>query len=109
MIPTPYHRCPSCLTPGTCDVASRCRAQHCTLDDPGRCVVPHSCARLGCGDAGRTNIAGLVESGEIVTVRPGPVLHLWRDGQQVAAMRLTVPAALSLASRLLDEVVRVQR
>jgi hypothetical protein len=29
----------------------------------------------------------------LVTVRPGPVLHLWQDGRQIAAVPLDPPAA----------------
>lgn len=38
---------------------------------------------------------------QLITVRPGPVLHVWREGQQVAAVRLTPSAALCLAADLL--------
>lgn len=40
----------------------------------------------------------------LATVRPGPVLHLWQDGREVAAMPLTPSAALRLASDLLRAV-----
>ena len=40
----------------------------------------------------------------LVTVRPGPVLHVWRDGQEVAAVPLDMHAALALVERLLREV-----
>lgn len=37
----------------------------------------------------------------LVTVRPGPVLHVWQDGLQVVAIPLTPSAALCLAADLL--------
>jgi hypothetical protein len=43
-------------------------------------------------------------TGLLVTIRPGPVLHLWQDGQEVAAVPLDTPAALELAAALLREV-----
>jgi hypothetical protein len=43
-------------------------------------------------------------TGVLVTVRPGPVLHLWQDGRQIAAVPLDTPAALALAESLLREV-----
>ena len=36
----------------------------------------------------------------LITIRPGPVLHVWRDGQEVAQVALTTPAALSLLADL---------
>lgn len=40
----------------------------------------------------------------LVTLRPGPVLHVWQDGQQVAAITLAPSAALCLAADLLRVV-----
>jgi hypothetical protein len=40
----------------------------------------------------------------LATIRPGPTLHLWRDGVEVAAVTLTPHAALALAESLLREV-----
>ncbi|WP_134724822.1 hypothetical protein [Paracoccus luteus] len=37
----------------------------------------------------------------LVTVRPGPVLHGWQDGQQVVAVHLGTRAALIIAADLL--------
>lgn len=37
----------------------------------------------------------------LVTVRPGPVLHVWREGAEVAAVPLDHFAALTLAADLL--------
>jgi hypothetical protein len=40
----------------------------------------------------------------LVTVRPGPVLHLWQDGREVARVALDTPAALALIAALAAEV-----
>ncbi|MBT0781184.1 hypothetical protein [Paracoccus sp. pheM1] len=40
----------------------------------------------------------------LVTLRPGPVLHVWQDGRQVVAIPLTPSAALCLAADLLRAV-----
>ncbi|MBB4206428.1 hypothetical protein [Roseinatronobacter bogoriensis] len=40
----------------------------------------------------------------LVTIRPGPVLHVWRDGQEVAQVTLTIPAALTLLADLAQAV-----
>ena len=37
----------------------------------------------------------------LITIRPGPVLHVWQDGAEVAAVPLTPSAALRLAADLL--------
>lgn len=37
----------------------------------------------------------------LVTIRPGPVLHVWRDGKEVIAVPLSWRAAVVLASDLL--------
>jgi hypothetical protein len=39
-----------------------------------------------------------------ITIRPGPVLHIWRDGAEVAAVPLSPSAALSIASDLLAAI-----
>ncbi|TQM93553.1 hypothetical protein [Roseinatronobacter monicus] len=36
----------------------------------------------------------------LVTVRPGPVLHIWRDGIEVAQVTLSSTAALALLADL---------
>ena len=36
----------------------------------------------------------------LVTVRPGPVLHIWKDGQEVAQVTLSARAALTLLADL---------
>ncbi|MBB4207360.1 hypothetical protein [Roseinatronobacter bogoriensis] len=36
----------------------------------------------------------------LVTIRPGPVLHVWKDGQEVAQVKLSIPAALTLLADL---------
>jgi hypothetical protein len=40
----------------------------------------------------------------LLTVRPGPVLHLWHDGREVARVALEPPAALALIAALAAEV-----
>lgn len=37
----------------------------------------------------------------IVTVRPGPVLHVWQNGRQVAAVALTAAATVTLCRDLM--------
>jgi hypothetical protein len=39
----------------------------------------------------------------LLTIRPGPVLHIWRDGGEVARVPLDTHAALALAESLLRE------
>jgi hypothetical protein len=41
---------------------------------------------------------GHAMTGVLVTVRPGPVLHLWQDGREAARVPLDTPAALELAA-----------
>jgi len=38
----------------------------------------------------------------IITIRPGPVLHVFRDGVEVVAVPLTASAALSLLKDLAE-------
>jgi len=40
----------------------------------------------------------------LITIRPGPVLHVWRDGVEVARVPLTIPQALGLIRDLLGHV-----
>ena len=40
----------------------------------------------------------------LVTIRPGPVLHVWRDGVEVAQVPLTIPQALGLMHDLLGAI-----
>jgi hypothetical protein len=40
----------------------------------------------------------------LATVRPGPVLHVWRDGQEVARLPLDLHSALALVEAILREV-----
>jgi hypothetical protein len=42
----------------------------------------------------------------LVTVRPGPVMHIWQDGKEIAAVPLSWRAAIVLASDLLREIRR---
>ena len=44
----------------------------------------------------------------LLTVRPGPVLHIWRDGQEVARVPLDLHGALTLAADLLAATARAQ-
>lgn len=37
----------------------------------------------------------------LVTIRPGPVLHVWRDGVELVAVPLSPNAALTLARGIL--------
>ena len=37
----------------------------------------------------------------LATIRPGPVLHVWRDGAELAAVPLSPNAALTLARDIL--------
>jgi hypothetical protein len=40
----------------------------------------------------------------LLTIRPGPALHLWQDGREVARVPLDLHAALALAEALLREL-----
>ncbi len=40
----------------------------------------------------------------LVTIRPGPVLHVWRDGQEVAQVALSMRAALTLLADLAQAI-----
>jgi len=42
----------------------------------------------------------------LVTVRPGPVLHVWRDGAELAAVPLSRSATLELIGALCRENLR---
>jgi hypothetical protein len=42
----------------------------------------------------------------LITIRPGPTVHVWQDGKEVAAVALSPIAALYVASRLLAEAAR---
>jgi hypothetical protein len=48
-------------------------------------------------------------TGVLVTVRPGPTLHLWQGGREVAAVPLDLHGALALVEALLREVRAAQR
>lgn len=37
----------------------------------------------------------------LLTIRPGPVVHVWRDGAEVAADQLSPSTAITLARDLL--------
>ena len=40
----------------------------------------------------------------LITIRPGPVLHVWRDGVEVAAVPMTRSAALTLLRDLANTI-----
>jgi len=42
----------------------------------------------------------------LVTVRPGPVLHVWRDGAELAAVPLSRSGTLELIGALCRETLR---
>lgn len=42
---------------------------------------------------------------DLITVRPGPVLHVWRNGQEVAAVPLSLSAAVQLCRDILFHLV----
>jgi len=44
----------------------------------------------------------------LVTGRPGPVLHIWRDRQELARLPLDLHGALSLAADLLAATARAE-
>ena len=50
-----------------------------------------------------------VDARHLITIRPGPVLHVWRSGTGVVAIPLTIPAALSLLADLARAIVEAQR
>lgn len=41
---------------------------------------------------------------DLVTIRPGPVLHVWRDGIEAGRLSLTESAALSLVADLVAAI-----
>ena len=45
----------------------------------------------------------------LATVRPGPVLHIWRDGREVARLPLDLHGTLALVEALLRETRAAQR
>jgi hypothetical protein len=45
----------------------------------------------------------------LVSIRPGPVLHVHRDGKQLAAVPLDQPSALSLVGDIVRALVEVRR
>lgn len=44
----------------------------------------------------------------LVTVRPGPVVHVWRNGVEVATVPLSTPAALALVADVVAAVRAAQ-
>ena len=85
-------RCALCDTPDTCGRAGRCSLTTAAAMDKLIAADADLIAPGATGDA------------MLATVRPGPVLHIWRGGQEVAAVPLTQPAALRLAAWLLQSV-----
>ncbi|WP_188528701.1 hypothetical protein [Sinisalibacter lacisalsi] len=49
-------------------------------------------------------MAEYVSSKVLITVKPGPVLHVWRDGVEVARVPLTKPYALGVMHDLLEHI-----
>lgn len=43
----------------------------------------------------------------LITIRPGPVLHVWKGGKEVAAVPLTPSATLTLCRDLLAALMGV--
>lgn len=43
----------------------------------------------------------------LITIRPGPVLHVWKGGKEVAAVPLTASATLTLCRDLLAALMGV--
>jgi hypothetical protein len=68
---------------------------------PVACRLSREAARALAGDL--LTAAG-ASSGDLLTIRPGPVLHVWRDGQEVAQVALSIPAALSLLADLAQAI-----
>ena len=47
----------------------------------------------------------MAECGKVlVTIRPGPVLHVWCDGTEVARVPLTIPQAVALVQDVLAAI-----
>jgi hypothetical protein len=90
-----FDRCPMCDTPDSCDAAARCSLRTAAALDE----LMASDADLIVNDLPRA----------LVTVRPGPVLHVWRDGIDLAAVPLDVPTALRLAAWLLSATTEAMR
>ncbi len=45
----------------------------------------------------------------LITIRPGPVVHVWVDGREVARMPLDLAAACTLLGDLIDAVQEANR
>jgi hypothetical protein len=41
----------------------------------------------------------------LITIRPGPVLHVWKDGSEIAQVELTLQSAITVCREILREVV----
>jgi hypothetical protein len=90
----PFETCPLCDIPDTCG-----RRAHCDLRAAAMDSLIASDADLIVNDLPRA----------LITIRPGPVLHLWRDGIELAAVPLDVPTALRLAAWLLSATTEAMR
>jgi len=76
-----------------------------TATVPAACTLSTSPTKELAGDL--LSLAGM--SCDLVTIRPGPVLHLWCDGIEIACLPLSPPAAMSLVADLAQAIVRAQR
>jgi hypothetical protein len=45
-----------------------------------------------------------IQNDTILTVRPGPVLHVWQGGKEVARVSLTLSSALNLVRDVLAKL-----
>jgi hypothetical protein len=54
------------------------------------------------GCAGVSGLFAQMRSAPLITIRPGPVLHVWDGGKEIAAIPLSPTAALFLLSQLLE-------
>ncbi|WP_296639288.1 hypothetical protein [Roseinatronobacter sp.] len=90
----------SCITPPQTRVTVAPAGHHVALTvaslRPAICTLSPSQAKALAGDL--LDVAGV--SCDLVTVRPGPVLHLWRDGQEAGRVTLSTGAALALLASL---------
>ena len=91
-----FARCSLCETPDACTRAARCDIRTAAAMDT---LIASDADLIAPGATGDAMLA---------TVRPGPVLHVWRGGREVAAVPLTEPAALRLAAWLLQSVAEIR-
>lgn len=67
---------------------------------PVACQLSREAARALARDL--LDVAG--GSCDLVTIRPGPVLHLWRNGIEAGSMTLSTGAALTLLADLANAI-----